>query len=182
MLHFIVVNGDENRAVVAEQFLEKLQARIHHAAPFVVAAGVLALPAHGLPDPFLELRLREIVVVNPALVARVVGRVNVDALDFARVRRQQAFERNQIVTLNDEIPVERGLFGGRKFAVQLQCVMRHDTVITFDCGFSLELNDRHRTFFAAYARVSSQNCSQSPNGKKFPDLQMIIPSPSPCGW
>ena len=143
MVDFVVVNGDENRAVVAEQFLEQLQARIHHAAPFVVAAGVLALLAHDVANPFLELRLREIVVVNPALVAGVVGRVNVDALDLARVRRQQTFQRNQIIALNDEIPVQRRFFGGGKFPVHLQRVMRHDTVITFDCGFAFELNDRH---------------------------------------
>jgi hypothetical protein len=33
-----------------------------------------------------------------------------DALDLARVRRQQAFQRNQIVALDDEIPVQRRLF------------------------------------------------------------------------
>ena len=142
-MDFVVVNGDENRAVVAEQFLEQLQARIHHAAPFVVAAGVLALLAHGVANPFLELRLREVVVVNPALVAGVVRRVNVDALDPARVRGQQTFQRQQIVALNDEIPVQRGFFGGGKFAVHLQRVMRHDAVITFDGGFSFEQDDRH---------------------------------------
>ena len=148
-MDFVIVNGDKNRAVIAEQFLEQLQARIHHAAPFVVAAGVLALLTHGVTNPFLELRLCEVVVVNPALVAGVVGRVNVDALDFACVRRQQAFQRNQIVTLDDEISVERGFSGERKFPVNLQCVMRHDTVITFYRCFSFELNDWHATFFAA---------------------------------
>jgi hypothetical protein len=35
-------------------------------------------------------------------------------------------------------------------------VMRHNAVITFDCGFSFELNDRHTTYFAACARCSSR--------------------------
>ena len=80
----VVIDADEYDAVVAEQFFQQLQPRIHHAAPLVVAAGVFAFFADGLADPFLELRLGEVVVVDPAFVAGVVRRVDVDALDPCR--------------------------------------------------------------------------------------------------
>src|SRR5205823_967675 len=65
--------------------------------------GILAFLAHHLPDPFLELRLCQVVVIDPAFVARVVRRVDIDTFDPARVCREQAFKRDQIIALNDEV-------------------------------------------------------------------------------
>src|SRR5947209_1689838 len=90
--HFIVTDADKDRSVVPQQLLEQLQPRVHHAAPLVVAAVILALLPDDLADPLLELRLRQVVVVDPALVAGVVRRVDVDALDPAGVRRQKRLE------------------------------------------------------------------------------------------
>ena len=44
-----------------------------------------------------------VVVVYPTFVARVIGRVNVNALHAPGVLRQQRFERFQVVAVNDEI-------------------------------------------------------------------------------
>ncbi len=53
------------------------KARIHHAQPLVVAGQVLALFADDLAQPLLDLRVIDVIVINPALVSCVVGRINV---------------------------------------------------------------------------------------------------------
>ena len=88
-MQLIVVDTDKDRSVVAKQFLQQLKARIHHAAPLVVARGVLSFFADRLADPLLELRLRQVVVIDPALVAGVVRRIDVDALDPSGVSGKQ---------------------------------------------------------------------------------------------
>jgi hypothetical protein len=57
-----------------------------------VAAGILALFADSLADPLLELRLSEVVVVDSAFVAGVVGWIDIDALDAARMGRKKGLE------------------------------------------------------------------------------------------
>ena len=131
---------------LGEQFLHELETWIHHAAPLVVAAGVLALLADGLSDPLLELRLRQVVVVDPALVAGVVRRIDVDALDAAGVGREQSLQREQVVALDDQVAVEPGplaLLQNGQLAVELQRVMRDGVVVVLDGGLALELQDRH---------------------------------------
>ena len=71
--YFDIINADENNAIIRQQ----LQARIHHAQPLVVAGQVLALFADDLAQPLLDLRVIDVIVINPALVSCVVGRINV---------------------------------------------------------------------------------------------------------
>ena len=81
-----------------------------------------------LPSPFLHHRRTDVVVVDPALVAGVVRRVDVDALDLAVVVREQGFERLQIVAVDDEVVVQAG-FGGQAFGLdRFQLVVRHEQV------------------------------------------------------
>ena len=49
------------------------------------------------------------VAVGPALVASVVGRIDVDAPDLAVVRRQQRLQRGQVVALDDQVVVQARL-------------------------------------------------------------------------
>ena len=79
-----------------QQLLQQLQPGIHHAQPFVVPGQVLALPAHDLPQPLADFRVVYIVIVDPALVSRVVGRVDIDALHPSLVPGQQSFEHLQV--------------------------------------------------------------------------------------
>ena len=44
---------------------------------------------------------------DPAFVARVVRRVDVDALHLPGVVRKQRLERNEVVALDDEVAVAR---------------------------------------------------------------------------
>src|ERR1051326_8431370 len=81
----------------------------HREALRVMPAGVLALLADSLADPLLELRLGEVIVVDPALVAGVVGRVNVDALDAPRMRGQERLESQQVMAFQNEVAVQARL-------------------------------------------------------------------------
>ena len=111
-----------------------------------MARGVVALAADRLADPLLELRLGQVVVVDPALITGVVGRVDVDALDTSGVRRQERLERGQIVALDDEVAVQSRLLPlgqERQFRNELQTVVRHRVVVRLDDGFALELDRRH---------------------------------------
>ena len=73
---FRIINTDENNAILRKQFLQQLEPRIHHAKPLVVAAQILALCADNLPQPCLDMRIVDIVVVHPFFVSRVVRRIN----------------------------------------------------------------------------------------------------------
>ena len=108
-MHLVVVDRDEDRAVVGEQFPQQLQPRHHHAAPLVVPREVL--PVHDLAEPVLHHRRVHPVVVGPSLVAGVVGRVDDDALHLAVVGGHQRLERGQIVAVDDQVVMEARSFG-----------------------------------------------------------------------
>ena len=64
-------------------------------------------PSTGLLDlqPLPHQGAVHVVVVQPALVAGVVGRVDVDALDPACVAGQQGLQRVEIVAVDDQVVV-----------------------------------------------------------------------------
>ena len=66
--------------------MQQLQPGIHHAQPFVMAGQVLALFADNLTQPLFDFRIVDVVVINPALVASVVGRIYVPA-DFDTIEK-----------------------------------------------------------------------------------------------
>ena len=100
---FCVINTDKDCSILRQQLLQQLQPRVHHAQPLVVAGQVLALFADNLAQPPLDLRVIDIIVINPALVAGVVGRIDVDALDAPLVPGQQCFQGFQIIAPDDHV-------------------------------------------------------------------------------
>ena len=56
-----------------------------------MAGQVLALFADNLAQPLLDLRVIDVIVIDPALVAGVVGRIDIDALDAPLIPGQQRF-------------------------------------------------------------------------------------------
>ena len=100
---FIIVDRDPNRAVFAQKFLEEPQARIHHAQPLIVARQVFRLLADSRAKPGPDFRRVDIVVIDPGLIARVVGRVNIDALHLACIIGQQRLQGFEIVALNQQV-------------------------------------------------------------------------------
>ena len=101
MVYLVVVDGHEDGTVLPEQFAQELEARHHHAAPLVVAGQVV--PVHDAAQPVPHERRSHVVVVGPPLVARVVGRVDVDALHLAVVGRQQGLQGGEVVAVDDQV-------------------------------------------------------------------------------
>ena len=141
MMHLIVINRDEDRAVVGQQLAQELQPREHHAAPLVVAGEIVAV--HRAAQPVAHHRRVDLVVVNPALVAGVVGRVDVDALHLAVKGRQQRLERLQVVALDDEIVVQARALADPARLYRLQLAERDDEMVVLHQRFAFELECRH---------------------------------------
>ena len=104
---------------------------------------VLSFLANHLAGPFFEHGLSQIVVVNPHLLSGVVGRIDVDALDLAGVSGEEGFEREQVVPFDDEVVVERRLFGQGQLGVELQHMVRDDQVVALHGTLSFEVQGRH---------------------------------------
>lgn len=105
---------------------------------------VLAVLADGLADPLLELHAGEVVVVDPALVSRVVGRVEVDAVHETGVGRKQALECEEVVAFDDGVAAQRRLLRQREFLVDVEHPVGNDAVVGLDRGLAFELEDWHR--------------------------------------
>ena len=127
MVHFVVVDGHEDRPVLPEQCAEQLQARHQHAAPLVVPGQVIAVHHPAQPVPH-EGRIH-VVVVRPALVARVVGRIDVDALYLSVIGRQQRLQRGQVIAVDDQVVVEARLLAQPVLARRQQLVEGYGQVM-----------------------------------------------------
>ena len=68
-----------------------------------MAGQILALSADHFAQPLFDFGVVYIVVVHPALVAGVVGRIDVDALHPALIPGQQGFEGFQIVPVDNHV-------------------------------------------------------------------------------
>src|SRR6266536_4731345 len=105
-MKLVVVYGNEDGTIIGQQFLHELKAWIHHAAPLIVPSCVLAFLPDCMTYPFLELRLSEVIVVDPTLVSSIVRRIDVDAVNPTRVSWKQCFEGHQVVAFNDQVAIE----------------------------------------------------------------------------
>ena len=65
--------------------------------------------AHYLAQPLFNPGVVHVVVIDPALVARVVGRINIDALDLPLIPGQQSLERLQIVPTDNHVVAPVGV-------------------------------------------------------------------------
>ena len=126
--HLVVINRNKNRPVLREELLQQDHARIHHAQPLIMPRKILRLLADDGAEPAVDFRGVHLVVVNPALVAGVVGRIDVDAFHLARVFRQQRLEGVEIVPLHDEVSRFRAAVG--ELRIWLQQAKRHLLVVS----------------------------------------------------
>lgn len=86
---FVVVQRNPNAAVFRQQFAQQFQARIHHVQPQAVF---------------------QIVIVMRKCRTRVIGWVYENTFDAACIKRQQRFQRVQIVALNNQIIISCLIF------------------------------------------------------------------------
>ena len=68
-----------------------------------MAAEILTLFTDHFAKPLLDLRIVDIVVIHPAFIARIIWRIDVDALNLSLIFRQQRFQRFQIISVNNHI-------------------------------------------------------------------------------
>ena len=80
-----------------------VRTRLPYAQPLVMAGQILAFFADNLAQPLLDLRVIDIIVVDPALVAGVVWRIDVNTLDAPLIPGQQGFQGFQIIAPNDHV-------------------------------------------------------------------------------
>ncbi|OIQ67032.1 hypothetical protein GALL_513940 [mine drainage metagenome] len=136
MVHLVVVQGDPDRTALGEQLAQQHQARPHHAQPFVVAQHVV--PVHRVGgQPLFHDRAVDVVVVAPAFVAGVVGRVNEHQIHRTGVARQQGFQSVQVVAVDDEVAAQ--VLRANAFAfVGQQRAVRHRQVVVVNVLFAFE--------------------------------------------
>ena len=68
-----------------------------------MAGEVFAFFADDFTKPLLDSWVIDGVVVDPAFVTRVIGRINVDTIDFFLIARQERFEGFEVVAMNDHV-------------------------------------------------------------------------------
>ena len=89
-------------------------------------------------QPFANHRRVDIIVVAPAFVAGVVGRVNEDTVHLARILGQERLERVQIVPVHDQVAV-KGNRTDSPACIGHQRAERHREVVVVDKFLALEI-------------------------------------------
>jgi hypothetical protein len=80
---------------------------------------------------------------EPVLVAGVVGRVDVDALDLSGVHGQQGLEGLEVVAVDDEIVVQADLVRQGLLRTRDQLVVLDQQVMVLDKGLAFEIQHGH---------------------------------------
>ena len=145
MSNFIVVDRNPYRAVSPQKLSQEFQSGIHHAKPLVMAGEVFSFFADNVAEPLLDFGRVHIIVVDPPFVACVVWRIYVDTLDFARIVRQERFQRHKIVALNKHI--SRILVATGQFRNFIQQVKRHLLIVIYHSFFANPVKRRHITSY-----------------------------------
>ena len=123
----IIINGNKNDAVIGEEVPCEKETRVYHGAPVGVEAGIAVIVFCELLVSFFveELCLGGVVffihtefVFVYEVVARIVGRVDVNHFHFAEVGLLEEFQCVQIIAFNVKIlrgvPAFAGGVTGRK--------------------------------------------------------------------
>ena len=110
---------------------------------------IFALRADHLPQPFQDTGIVHVVVVDPLLIAGVVRRIDIDALDPALITGQQRFQRVQIIPMDDHVlaAVVLVVLSGLIIAVlPLQHPVRNIQMMIDDFFFSDPFKRRHSIY------------------------------------
>jgi len=111
--------------------MEQLQPGMHPYTAICRTGTGPPLPAYHLAQPLLDFWVTDVVVVDPALVACIVGRIDVDTLHLALILGQQGFEGSQIIPVNNHVPALIGVIG----IVDVQHLERDFQVVVDDLIF-----------------------------------------------
>ena len=142
--------------------MQQLQPRVHHAQPLVVAGKVLSLFANHFAQPLFDFGIIDIIVVHPALIAGIVGRINVDALDFSFILGQQRLERLQVIPVDNHVLaaiILAMLTGFIKAVLTLQNPIGHFLVMVDHLIFSNPFKGGHGYFLHRCRILSASFCT-----------------------
>ena len=113
VFNFIIITTDKNHTIISKQVPRQFQARIHHAQPVGMEAAVAIRIGHkavarlvllvGAGKVFLGC-FGKVIIVDE-VIARVVGRVDVDHLDLAEVGLLQELEGVEVVAFENRFCV-----------------------------------------------------------------------------
>ena len=106
-----------------------------------MAGEVFGFFTDNVAEPLFDFRRIHVIVVNPSFVASVVRRINVDTLDFARIVRQERFQRHKVIALNKHI--SRILVAVGQFRNFIQQVKRHLLIVIYHSFFANPVKRRH---------------------------------------
>ena len=133
-LYLVVIDANKDRSILPKKLPEQCEPWIHHAKPAIMPIQCLAFPAYDLAKPIPDNRAIHVVVINPVFVARIVGRIDIDALHLSGIVGQQRLERDEVIALDNKIAVAR-LAAGKTRHV-LKQVKRHLKVMVDYSFFS----------------------------------------------
>lgn len=107
---------------------------------------ILTFGTNDLSNPLLDSRVIDVVVVNPLFLARVVRRIDVDAVDLALILGEERLQSFEIVSVDDHvsavgtIAVENALVGDA-----LEYAIGHLVIVVDDLVFSHPIKRRHNS-------------------------------------
>ena len=88
---FLLINGDnQNRIRRIQQFLCQLQTPLHKRKPLAVTVSIIAIHI--------------VVVIFPVLCASIVGRIDIDAVNFSGIEVFQKLQGMVVVRLDQRVP------------------------------------------------------------------------------
>ena len=123
-----------------------------------MARQVFTFLADNFPQPRTNLRVVDIVVVDPLFLTRVVRRVDVDAVYAPLVLRQERFQRKEIVPVDNHVPAVITvimLAGCIEHVLPLQHMIRHVKMMIHDLALPNPLQLRHNgtPFLVSYVSI-----------------------------
>ena len=98
---------------------------------------------HDLSEPVLHHGGIDVVVIDPLFVARVVGRIDIDALDLPGVNGQKGLEGFEVVAVNDEVIVQADLVRERFVLAGHQLMVLDQQMVILDKRLILEIQRGH---------------------------------------
>jgi hypothetical protein len=98
------------------------------------------LSVNDLAQPLLHHRGIDVVVVDPPLIAGVVRRIDVDALDLSGIERQEGLQGLKVVTVDDQVVVQAHLLGQALALDRDKFVVLNEQMVILDERLAFELD------------------------------------------
>lgn len=111
-----------------------------------MSAEVFGFFTYDLSEPFIDFGVVDVVVIDPTFVAGVIGRVDIDAFDFAFVFGQEGFKGFEVIAVDDFVAAI-GVFA--EGIVLFQHLERHVEVVVDDFVFGYEVEGGHEEIISS---------------------------------